>query len=49
MGFCFALTGLDGVLDQAGLLMLSLSSPIQEDRLAELGDMGEGVWGLDTH
>lgn len=41
---------------QGGLLMLSLSSPWYEDRLAGLGESGEGtgrappgVAGWDTH
>lgn len=42
-------TGLDGVLGQTGLLMLSLSSPWQEDRLAGLGAKGDGVGGWDKH
>jgi len=48
--FFAGLTGLGGVLSQAGVLMLSLSSPRQEDTLAELGEMGQGVvGGRDTH
>ena len=40
------LTGLDGVFGQPGLLMLSLSSPWNEEMLAELGDIGEGTGRL---
>lgn len=43
------LTGLEGVLGQAGLLMLSLSSPWYEDRLAGLGVRAEGVGGSEPH
>lgn len=43
--FWAGLTELGGVLSQEGLLMLPLSSPTQEDMLAELGDMGQRVEG----